>query len=146
MAMSKQQTAAIVGGAIVLCAISGLVGASIAGKFDVTWGNDIEVDFAQSISIILSALGAILTALAILFAILSIVGWSTFSSQVDGNVRKYIEEDFKNKGPLFSEVVRDLSPKLKEVLKPELEAAMFQGVEPDEDENFGMDNHEGEAN
>lgn len=145
MATSKQQTAKIVFGAIILCVISGVVGASIAGNFDVTMGDSTKLDFAQSISIILSALGAILTALAILFAILSIVGWSTFSSQVDGNVRKYIEEDFKNKGPLFSEVVRDLSPKLKEVLKPELEAAMFQGVSPDDGEDFGFEGQDGEA-
>lgn len=145
MAMTKKQTFAIVGGAVVLCVISGLVGASIAGKFDVTWGENFEVDFGQSISIILSALGAILTALAILFAILAIVGWSTFSAQVDSNVRRYIEDDFEKKGPLFEEVVKDLTPKLKEVLKPELEAAMYQGVGPDEGEDFEVDDDETEG-
>lgn len=138
MAMSKGQTSAIVIGAVTLCLVSGLVGASIAGKFDIAWGQSFKVDFGQSISIILSALGAILTALAILFAILAIVGWSTFSAQVDSNTRRYIEEDFKKKGPLFVEVVKDLTPKLKEVLKPELEASMFQGVGPEEGEDFGI--------
>ena len=145
MAMTKGQSFAIVGGAVALCIVSGLVGASIAGKFDVTWGENFQVDFGQSISIILSALGAILTALAILFAVLAIVGWSTFSAQVDSNVRRYIEEDFKRRGPLFEEVVKDLSPKLKEVLKPELEAAMYQGVGPDEGEDFEVNDEETEG-
>lgn len=139
MAMSKNQTAKIACGAIILCVASGIVGASVAGKFDVTWGSDLKVDFGQSISIILAALGAILTALAILFAILAVVGWSTFSSQVDDNVQRYIKGDFEKKGPLFNEIVKDLTPKLTETLKPELEEAMFKGTQAPEEEIYPTD-------
>lgn len=140
---NKQQNAPkwtalpLVIGALVLCLISGIVGAALAGKFNVTWGSRFDVSFEQSISIILSALGAILTALALLFAILAIVGWATFSQQVDANVRRYIEDDFKHKGALFNEVTNDLAPKLKQVLKPELEKSMFAGTQPVSDDVFG---------
>ena len=132
--MTRAQTTAFVLGAFVLCLVSGLIGASIAGKFDVTWGSEFNVDFGQSISIILAALGAILTALALLFAALAIVGWATFSQQVDRNVRSYIEKDFNERGTLFDAVVEDLKPKLKEELIPVLEREMFRGTEADADE------------
>ena len=85
--MSKGQTCVAIGGALAISLASGIIGATLVTKFDVQWGSDFKVDFGQSISIILSALGAILTALALLFAILAIVGWATFSQQVDLNVR-----------------------------------------------------------
>ena len=132
--MTRSQTAAIVVGALILCVISGLIGASIAGKFDVSWGSTFQVDFGQSISIILAALGSILTALALLFAVLAVVGWATFSQQVDRNVRSYIEKDFDDRGALFDAVVQDLTPKLKEELLPLLERAMFRGTDAEEDE------------
>lgn len=137
--MSKGQTAAVVLGAAFLCIISGLIGASISSNFDVSWGPTTKVDFTQAISIILSALGALLTALALLFSILAVVGWATFSQQVDRNVRSYIETDFDKKGPLFTSVTSDLKPKLKEELLPELERAMYRGTEPDEDEIDRLD-------
>lgn len=137
--MTKAQAAAVVGGALFLCIISGLVGASIAGKFDVSWGSEFNVDFGQSISIILSALGAILTALALLFAVLAVVGWATFSQQVDRNVQSYIEKDFEKRGPLFNAVVQDLKPKLKEELIPVLEREMFRGTEAQADEIDQLD-------
>lgn len=132
--MSRAQTTTFVLGAFVLCVVSGLIGASIAGKFDVRWGSEFNVDFGQSISIILAALGAILTALALLFAVLAIVGWATFSQQVDRNVRAYIEKDFNERGTLFDAVVEDLKPKLKEELLPVLEREMFRGTEANADE------------
>lgn len=137
--MSKGQTAAVVFGALLLCVISGVIGAAIAGKFDVSWGSTRNVDFGQSISIILSALAALLTGLAILFAVLAIVGWATFSQQVDRNVKSYIEKDFDEKGPLFESVTEDLKPKLKEELLPILEREMYRGTEPNEDEISSLD-------
>lgn len=137
--MSKGQTAAVVFGALLLCVISGVIGAAIAGQFDVSWGSTRNVDFGQSISIILSALAALLTGLAILFAVLAIVGWATFSQQVDRNVKSYIEKDFDEKGPLFESVTEDLKPKLKEELLPVLEREMYRGTEPNEDEVASLD-------
>jgi hypothetical protein len=137
--MSKGQTAAVVLGAALLCIISGLIGATISSSFDVSWGSQTQVDFAQAISIILSALGALLTTLALLFSILAVVGWATFSQQVDRNVRSYIETDFDKKGPLFESVTSDLKPKLKEELLPELERAMYRGTEPDEEDMARLD-------
>lgn len=137
--MSKGQTAAVVAGALFLCIVSGLIGAAIAGKFNVTWGSTLNVDFGQSISIILSALAALLTGLAILFAVLAIVGWATFSQQVDRNVKTYIEKDFDEKGPLFESVTEDLKPKLKEELLPVLEREMYRGTEPNEEEVASLD-------
>jgi hypothetical protein len=107
-----------------------LVGASIAGRFDVAWGDHFNVDFGQSISIILAALGAILTAIAILIGVLAIIGWATFSSQVDTSIKRYIADDFDKEGPLFQRVSADLLPKLGSDLLPKLERSMYQGTQP----------------
>lgn len=126
MKMSARKTAAIVGAVAGLCIASGIIGASLVGRFDVEWGSKFSVDFGQAISIILAALGAILTAIALLIGVLAIIGWATFSSQVDQNVRRHIAEDFDDQGPLFQTVVADLLPKL--------EKSMFKGTEPPADE------------
>lgn len=137
--MAKSQNKTIIWTGIGLCLASGLVGAIVAESFDVSWGGKLDVDFGQSISIILAALGATLTALALIFGALAIVGWATFSQQVDNNVRTYIEDDFDKKGPLFNAVVNDLKPKLREDLLPDLEKAMFKGAEPTPDELAELD-------
>lgn len=75
-------------------------GGMFSHSFGVVSGGTIDLQYSQLIAIILSALGAILTALAIFLAILGVLGWNGIARGVRSRASEFLDEGFGEGGDI----------------------------------------------
>jgi hypothetical protein len=87
-----------------------------------------RISSADFISIILTALGVILAALALFIGVLAIVGWATFEERLKHHSEEFLRRRFSPEDQRYVDLVNEL----KEDVRRELE---LKNPKPDEVEN-----------
>lgn len=79
---------------------------------------------AEFISIILTALGVILAALALFIGVLAVIGWATFESKIKSTSEEFLERRFSTDdlryGELIAEIKEDVRRQIATTQRHEL--------------------------
>ena len=94
-----------------------------------------KISPSDFISIILSALGVTLAALALFLGGLAIIGWSAFEDRVKQNSEEFLERRFSATDPRYVELIEEL----KEDVRRELEISRRQQPQIENESPFDED-------
>lgn len=118
-----------VAGVVVLCLASGLVGGWLTR---LGGGHSYTLEYADFVSIMLTAISLLMTVLAIFLAVVGFLGWTTIEQKVHGKTEDFLAKGFEKGGRLDRVVVDMIERKTEEI--------MFRGVQPvSEDDLNGGD-------
>lgn len=87
-------------GVVILALAVFFLGGVASHSFGVKTGGTVDLQYAQMIAIVLSALAAILTALAIFLAILGVLGWNGIARGVRARASEFLDEGFGETGEI----------------------------------------------
>lgn len=109
--MNKERLAlaaiSIVGG-LLACLASGLIGAALSSRFGTS---NYTISYADFISIMLTGVTVLLACLAIVLAILGVIGWNAITTRVGNRTEAYLEDGFKKGNHLY----RQMENKINEI-------------------------------
>lgn len=115
-----------ISGLIALCLMSAIVGSVVSHKWSISWRGNFDISYPDLIAIILTALGVIMTVMAIFLAILGVFGWTSISKGVRARATEYLSTELGEGGGL------------REMVRAQVDEFIYSGVgdvtEPSEDE------------
>lgn len=106
-------------GAVVLCLASGLVGGWLTR---LGGGHNYTLEYADFVSIMLTAISLLMTVLAIFLAVIGFLGWTTIEQKVHSKTEDFLAKGFEKGGRLDRVVVDMIERKTEEI--------MFRGIQP----------------
>ncbi|MCW2336665.1 hypothetical protein M2337_000898 [Sphingobium sp. B2D3A] len=123
-----------VAGVVVACLASGLVGGWLTR---LGGGHNYTLEYADFVSIMLTAISLLMTVLAIFLAVVGFLGWTTIEQKVHGKTEDFLAKGFEKGGRLDRVVVDMIERKTEEI--------MFRGIQPvGEDDLNGSEEYKGE--
>lgn len=114
--MSKKMI--IVAAFIVCMIVSGLIGGAISRFFS---PSSFAISYVDFISIMLTSLGIILTALAVFIGILAILGWNSIEDKLRDHSHDYIRRQLEEGNPLRDDIRRSVREVVYEGVAAETE-------------------------
>ena len=116
-------------GIIVLCLISGVVGASFSRNFGTS---HYSISYADFISVMLTAISVLMTVLAIFLGVFGVIGWNAIQNRVHQRTEEFLTEGFKEGRPLY------------QMLESRATDIIYEGIIPvvaeQDEENEGAEN------
>lgn len=123
-----------VAGVVVLCLASSLAGGWLTRLGGV---HNYTLEYADFVSIMLTAISLLMTVLAIFLAVVGFLGWTTIEQKVHGKTEDFLAKGFEKGGRLDRVVVDMIERKTEEI--------MFRGIQPvGEDDLNGSEEDKGE--
>lgn len=121
---SKAAFAGKVVGLAGLAIVSGLVGAALASKFGTS---SMTVSYIDFISVVLTCLGVMLTAVTLFVGVLAVIGWTSIETRLRSHSIEFIGSELTEDKPLG------------QMVRKAVREAVYEGVVPagqnTEDEN-----------
>lgn len=109
----------IIGAAFIVCMIvSGVIGGAISRYFS---PSSFSISYVDFISIMLTSLGIILTALAVFIGILAILGWNSIEDKLRDHSHDYISRQLEEGNPLRDDIRRSVREVVYEGVAAETE-------------------------
>jgi hypothetical protein len=119
-------------GLLALCLFGGVVGASLATHFGTS---SYSISFVDFISVMLTALGVMMTTMTLLVGALAVIGWTSIEGKLRDHSYDYMSNDLKVGGPL------------QELVRRAVRDAVYEGVRPlDHDIDYSDDAASGAGN
>ena len=91
------QRVATLAGLSALAVVSGLVGAALTTRFGTS---NIRISYIDFISVILTALGVILTAVTLFVGALAVIGWTSIETRLRSHSIEFIGSELREDKPL----------------------------------------------
>ena len=104
---------------LILCIASGLIGGWISRLHG---GHDFVLEYADFVSIMLTAASLLITVLAVFLAVAGFVGWTTIEQKVHGKTEDFLAKGLEKGGRLHHMIV--------EMIERKTDETMYRGVEP----------------
>jgi len=111
-------------GLVALCGLSSVAGASMSRHFGTS---SYTISYADFISVMLSAIAVLLTALTIFLAVLGVLGWAAIAKGVRSRTEEFLADGFQEGEVLYS------------LVESKIAEQVYRGVGaiPDENEEGG---------
>ncbi|MDO9363159.1 MAG: hypothetical protein Q7T60_09555 [Sphingopyxis sp.] len=103
---------------LVCMVVSGLIGGVMSRHFA---PSSLEISYVDFISIMLTSLGIILTALAVFIGILAVLGWNSIEDKLRDHSHDYIRRQLEEGNPLRDDIRRSVREVVYEGVAAETE-------------------------
>lgn len=95
---------------------------------------DSDMTYADFLSLILTALGVMLTVLTIFLGVLAFVGWATFESKMKMSSEEFLEKRFSPADPRYADLVTEIKEDVRREVRIAEESKPRAGDNPENDD------------
>ena len=89
-----------------------------------------SLDASAFVSIILTALGVILAALALFIGVLAIIGWTTFESKVKNSSEQFLEKRFSTDDPRYLDLIKEIKEDVRRQIDVSRKRTIIENESP----------------